>query len=71
LPYAKLDSRHNAMALDHYISPVHLKQFISPALGNRLNAIRKSDLARFTPRTKDVCRIEDGSTNAYLRRTAQ
>jgi len=29
-------------------------------------AIRKSDLKRFRCRAKDVCRIEDGSTNAYL-----
>jgi hypothetical protein len=55
------------MALDHFVPQVHLRHFISPVLGNRLYAIRKSDLARFTPRTKDVCRIEDGSTNAYLR----
>jgi Protein of unknown function (DUF4238) len=54
------------MSLDHFVSQVHLKNFISPKLGNRLYAIRKSDTARFTPRAKDVCRIEDGSTNAYL-----
>jgi hypothetical protein len=30
-------------------------------------AIRKSDLKSFTPRSKDVCRIIDGSTNAYLK----
>jgi hypothetical protein len=29
-------------------------------------AIRKSDLKSFTPRSKDVCRANDGSTNAYL-----
>jgi len=55
------------MPLDHFVSQVHLKNFISPKLGNRLYAIRKSDVACFTPRTKDVCGIEDGSTNAYLR----
>jgi hypothetical protein len=30
-------------------------------------AIRKADLKSFQPRSQDVCRIEDGSTNAYLR----
>jgi hypothetical protein len=55
------------MPLDHYVSQVHLKKFYSPALGNRMYAIRKSDLKAFTPRSEDVCRIVDGSTNAYLR----
>ena len=55
------------MPLDHYVSQVHLKKFYSPALGNRMYAIRKSDLKVFTPRSEDVCRIMDGSTNAYLR----
>ena len=55
------------MPLDHYISQVHLKKFYSPELGNRIYAIRKSDLKAFTPRSEDVCRITDGSTNAYLR----
>lgn len=30
-------------------------------------AIRKSDLKLFTPNTQSVCRIEEGSTNSYLR----
>jgi hypothetical protein len=55
------------MPLDHYISQVHLKKFYSPALGNRMYAIRKTDLKAFTPKSDDVCRILDGSTNAYLR----
>lgn len=54
------------MPLDHYIPQVHLRKFYSPALGNRVYAIRKSDLKVFTPRSEDVCRILDGSTNAYL-----
>lgn len=54
------------MPLDHYVSQVHLKNFYSPLLGNRLYAIRKSDLKQFPPRAEDVCRIADGSTNAYL-----
>jgi Protein of unknown function (DUF4238) len=55
------------MPLDHYVSQVHLKKFYSPMLGNRMYAMRKSDLKVFTPRSEDVCRILDGSTNAYLR----
>lgn len=55
------------MPLDHYVSQVHLRGFYSPALGSRLYAIRKSDLKTFTPRSEDVCRIADGSTNSYLR----
>lgn len=30
-------------------------------------AVRKSDLKLFPTRSKDVCRIEDGNTNAYLK----
>ena len=55
------------MPLDHYISQVHLKKFYSPALGDRMYAIRKADLKTFTPNSKAVCGINDGSTNAYLR----
>jgi hypothetical protein len=54
------------MPLDHYVSQVHLRNFYSP-LNQRLHAIRKSDLKRFSPRSEDVCRIEDNSTNAYLK----
>src|SRR6266480_1785572 len=54
------------MALDHYVSQVHLRNFYSPALGSRMYAIRKSDLKSFECRSRDVCRIEDGSTNSYL-----
>jgi hypothetical protein len=55
------------MPLDHYVSQVHLKKFYSPALGNRMYAIRKSDLIAFTVNSREVCRIMDGSTNVYLR----
>jgi len=55
------------MALDHYIPQVHLRNFYSPTLGNLMYAIRKSDLKSFTPDARSVCRIEDGSTNSYLR----
>jgi hypothetical protein len=56
------------MALDHYVSQVHLKHFYSPALGERMYAVRKSDGKAFTPDAESVCRIEEGSTNAYLTR---
>ena len=55
------------MPLDHFVSQVHLRKFYSPALGERMYAIRKNDLKGFTPNSKAVCRIMDGSTNAYLR----
>lgn len=55
------------MSLDHYVSQVHLKNFVSPVLGHSLYAIRKSDLKPFTPTAQSICRIEDGSTNSYLR----
>ena len=55
------------MPLDHYVPQVHLKNFYSPKLGNLMYAMRKSDLKSFTPDAKSVCRIDDGSTNQYLR----
>jgi uncharacterized protein DUF4238 len=55
------------MSLDHYISQVHLRNFYSPVLEKRMYAIRKSDMKAFETRANDVCRIEEGSTNAYLR----
>lgn len=54
------------MALDHYVSQVHLRNFYSPVLGERMYAFRKSDGKSFTPNSDSVCRIEEGSTNAYL-----
>lgn len=54
------------MPLDHFVSQVHLRGFYSSQLRNRLYAIRKSDLKEFTPRSEDVCRIQDGNTNSYL-----
>lgn len=56
------------MPLDHYVSQVLLKIFCSPILGDRMYAIRKSDLNTFTPNSKVVCGINDGSTNTYLRK---
>jgi hypothetical protein len=55
------------MALDHYVPQVHLRQFNSPALqGKKLYGIRKRDLFVFPCSSKDVCRVEEGSTNPYL-----
>lgn len=54
------------MTLDHYVSQVHLKQFLRQSGPKLLHAVRKSDLSFFTPRSKDVCRVEDGSTNEFL-----
>ena len=54
------------MALDHYVSQVHLRNFYSPTLGERMHAVRKSDSKSFTPNAESVCRIEQGSSNAYL-----
>jgi hypothetical protein len=56
------------MPLDHYIPQVHLKNFYSPVLGgHQMYAMRKSNLESFTTKSKSVCRIDDGSTNAYLK----
>jgi hypothetical protein len=52
--------------LDHYVSQVHLKNFYSPKLKNRMYAIRKQDLTKFNPKSEDVCRTDGGSTNPYL-----
>jgi Protein of unknown function (DUF4238) len=54
------------MALDHYVSQVHLKQFYSPLLGELMYATKKSDLTSFRCNSKSVCRIEGNSSNSYL-----
>jgi hypothetical protein len=54
------------MALDHYVSQVHLKRFYSPSLDELMHATRKSDLKTFTPRSNDVCRTDEGNTNDFL-----
>lgn len=64
------DNGRSLMALDHYVPQVHLRNFYAPDLGGRLmHAIRKADLEQFPTRSRDVCRIEAGSTNAYLTRS--
>ena len=55
------------MPLDHYVSQVHIKNFYSPDMVERVFAMRKSDLKKFMPRAQDVCRIEDNSSNSYLK----
>ena len=55
------------MPLDHYVSQVHLNNFCSPEMEGMINAIRKSNLKRFPTKSKDICRIEDNSTNSYLK----
>src|ERR1700719_3034549 len=57
----------SAVALDHYVPQVHLRNFYSHELGRRMYGLRKSDLRAFTCRSEDVCRIEAGSTNPYLK----
>lgn len=54
------------MSLDHYVSQVHLKQFLIQDSRKLLLATRKSDQKRFTTRPKDVCRVENGNTNPFL-----
>jgi hypothetical protein len=54
------------MPLDHYVSQVHLKNFYSPVSPKRMYAIRKFDLKTLPCNAPIVCRIEEGSTNAYL-----
>lgn len=55
------------MPLDHFIPQVHLKKFSFSDPPERLNAIRKRDMFAFKPRTKDICRIDHGNTNRYLK----
>lgn len=54
------------MALDHYVSQVHLKNFYSSDLGEKMYGMRKRDSRQFPCGSADVCRIENNSTNAYL-----
>lgn len=54
------------MALDHYVSQAHLKNFYAPELGERMYAIRKNGLKTFQCDSYSQCRIEEGSTNPYL-----
>jgi hypothetical protein len=55
------------MPLDHFIPQVHLKKFSFSDPPERINAIRKRDMFAFKPRAKDICRIDQGNTNRYLK----
>jgi hypothetical protein len=58
------------MALDHYVSQVHLRNFYSPALGGRkLYGIKKRTLEKFICSSKDICRLDENSTNPFLEHT--
>lgn len=55
------------MALDHYVSQVHLRNFYSPDLkGAQMHALRKSDMKAFPCTSESVCRTEEGNTVKYL-----
>ena len=55
------------MALDHYVSQVHLRKFYSPELNQKkMYCTRKTTLDTFRCGSEDVCRIQEGSTNLYL-----
>lgn len=55
------------MPLDHYVSQVHLRNFCSAQNRDHMYATRKSNLESFLCHPRSVCRIEDGSTNAYIK----
>lgn len=54
------------MALDHYISQVHLKNFYNESEDPPLNAICKTTMKQYKCHARDICRISEGSTNNYL-----
>ncbi|HVB15716.1 MAG TPA: hypothetical protein VNF04_04225 [Stellaceae bacterium] len=45
------------MTIGHYVSPAHLQQFRSPALGGLMFAVRKSDVQSFPCDPERACRI--------------
>jgi hypothetical protein len=49
--FAQGSIAHNVL---HYVSQVHLRNFYSPALGDRMYAFRKSDGKAFTPNSESV-----------------
>ncbi len=52
------------MALDHYVPQTYLRHWANAK--GQLHAIRKSDLKKFSPGTRNVCAISDGNTNPFL-----
>ena len=49
------------------VNPAKVKAKIAQILSEMLRAIRKFDLKMFSTKTQDVCRIEDGNTNPFLK----
>ena len=54
------------MSGDHYIPQGYLRQWLSPNSDDRLIAVVKADLKEIYPKTEDVCRRKNHSTNEYL-----
>lgn len=55
------------MALDHFVSQVHLRNFYAKELNSRkMFAFRKVSGEAFLCGSEDVCRIDEGSTNPFL-----
>lgn len=54
------------MPRDHFIPQVHLRNFYWRPPDSGMFGIRKRDLHKFPCWSEDVCRVPDGSTNAYL-----
>lgn len=65
MPWNKKNNMGQSMPLDHYVSQVHLRQFYSKT-EKQLHGAHKQDLKKFHCYSKDVCRINNGSTNEYL-----
>jgi hypothetical protein len=64
------DDALQVMALDHYVSQVHLKNFYSPALDGLMYAIRKSDLKRFPTKSRMYAGSRRGVQTPISRKTA-
>lgn len=56
------------MALDHYVSQVHLRNFYSPELnGKKLFGVQKRSMKFYLCGSEDICRTEEWNTNPYLK----
>jgi len=55
------------MPRDHFVPQVHLRNFYREPPDSGLFGIRKRDLHKFPCWSENICRIEEGSTNTYLR----
>lgn len=54
------------MSGDHYIPQGYLRQWLDSSAGERLSAVVKGDLKLIHPKTQDVCRRKNHSTNKFL-----